>query len=239
MSIVDIHSHILPNIDDGAKDLETSILLLQKMKEQGITHVVATPHFIAQENSLESFLEDRKSSKNILFDAIKDKDLPKVFLGAEVYYFKGISSSKSIKDLAIEGTNYILIELPDSTLTKSVFDDIKDINQNMGLVPIFAHIERYYGDKGFKLLLKFIEENECYAQVNAQPFLSFSSRRIVKKLINKGYISFVATDTHSPEKRPPVLKDALEKLKEINPEQHSEILHSMNAFCEELNNNEK
>jgi len=234
MSIVDIHSHILPNIDDGAKDAQTSILLLRKLKEQGVTHVFATPHFIAQENSLDDFLKTREESYKTLLEAIGDEDLPKVYLGAEVYCFRGMGSSKELSKLKLGNTNLVLIELPNGYVTKSLLDDIGRINQNLGLVPVFAHIERYMGEKQFSELLKFIEKNDCYAQINGQSLLSFGLRQKMKKLIKKGYISFVASDTHSLTGRPPVLDRAFKILNKINSKMYEEISYDMDALAEEL-----
>ena len=57
MTFLDVHSHILPNVDDGAKDMETSVKLLEMLKEQGVTDVIATPHFYPIEDSIEEFVE--------------------------------------------------------------------------------------------------------------------------------------------------------------------------------------
>ena len=89
MKIIDFHSHILPNIDDGSDSVETSLLMIDAMLNQGVDTVVATPHFYAHKDRIETFLQKRQNA----FEALK-KSLPNVSLnivvGAEVAYFSGI-----------------------------------------------------------------------------------------------------------------------------------------------------
>ena len=87
---MDIHSHILPSVDDGASNIEESVELLNMMKSQGITDVIATPHFDASVNNIDDFKVAVSSSLLALNEEIKDMNLPNVYLGSEVYYFRGI-----------------------------------------------------------------------------------------------------------------------------------------------------
>ena len=90
--MIDIHSHILPNIDDGSKSIEESVNLLSILNEQGITEVIATPHFYPHLDNLEEFSEQRQYQFEELSEAIKDKNLPKIYLGCEILYFNGIAN---------------------------------------------------------------------------------------------------------------------------------------------------
>ncbi len=232
MRIIDMHSHILPEMDDGAKNVEVSIELLKMLKEDGVTDVLATPHFIAQENSLEGFFERREESYKKLLEATKGMDLPNVYLGGEIYYFRGMGYSTEMSKFSLGGSKYILIELSNYPIDKQVFVDLKNLTINSGLVPIIAHIERYTKVKGFKDLLKYINENECYAQVNASSFLKKSIfRKSVKKLVNGGYITFIGTDTHSTEFRPPLMGEGLKALKkDFGEDVYNVFLRNMNTF---------
>ena len=101
--IVDFHSHILPGIDDGSKSIEESLTLLRMEAEQGITRVVATPHFYPQHDTPERFLRRRNAAEEILRQAMEaEPGLPEIFVGAEVYYFKGISNSDVMSELTID-----------------------------------------------------------------------------------------------------------------------------------------
>ena len=111
--IVDFHSHILPGIDDGSQSLEESIAMLRMEAEQGIRYVVATPHFYPRYETPESFLEKRSQAESLLRSALKqEKNLPQVAMGAEVYYFRGISESEFLPRLTIQGGQCILLEMP-------------------------------------------------------------------------------------------------------------------------------
>jgi len=106
MPMIDLHSHILPNLDDGSKDADESIALLNLLANQGIETVVATPHFYANDESVENFLKRRTESYEILSQRLYD-GLPKIFLGAEVRYYQGISRMPDINKLCIDGTNHL------------------------------------------------------------------------------------------------------------------------------------
>lgn len=209
MNLIDIHSHILPEIDDGAENMTESIEILQSMKAQGITDVIATPHFIASEHNLEEYLSAVEEAYKQLKTSSEDLDLPKVYLGSEVYYFRGIGKSKAISLLCLNKSKYLLLELASCDIDKYVLEDITNLRSNLEIVPIIAHIERYANEKGFKKLLKLIEHGVCFAQLNASSLFLPAFKKSAYKLLKKGYISFIATDTHSMKFRPPMMTKAL------------------------------
>lgn len=211
MFYLDIHSHILPACDDGAKDIETSIELLKILKEQNVTHIIATPHFYPDTDSAEEFADRVCEAYNQLRARAIDAELPQIYLGCELHYFGGIGKSKSLKQFVIQGTNYILLELPyNSVITKTVLQDIIDIREVQGFVPVLAHIERYSKSKGFKKLLKLVFDGYALAHINAGAVVSKESAKLCERLIKGGYISYLASDTHSVNHRPPLIKPALE-----------------------------
>ena len=222
MRLLDIHSHILPAVDDGAPDVETSIELLKMCKEQGITDIIATPHFDASVNNIEEF-EYIVAQALAELKCASDKSLPNVYTGCEVYYFKGIGKSRGVKSLTLCGSRYILLELPNITIDKTVLKDITDMSEVLGLIPIIAHIERYADEKGFKDLLKLIAKGGAYAQINAPSLLGSPYRRPVIKLIKRGLISFIATDTHSVKSRPPLIREALDVVAQKFGEEYREM----------------
>lgn len=215
MNYLDIHAHILPDIDDGAKDLQTATQLLLLLKEQGVTDVIATPHFYPDTDNAEEFAELLKKAYIQLTKETFGTDLPRVFIGCELRYFNGMGKSRAVKQFVIKGTNRLLIELPyGMPITKATIKDITDTSEVLGLFPILAHIERYSKVPGFKNLLKLISDGYAQAHINASAVVSKEEAKICEKLIKGGYVSYLASDTHSPKHRPPQIKQALEKIEE-------------------------
>ena len=117
MSVIDFHSHILPEIDDGSRNVETSIGMLRMCREQGVDIMIATPHFYADSNRVERFVENRKNA----YDKVmaENADIPHIMMGAEVAFFDGISRAERVDALTIEGTNIMLLEMPFVTWSDS------------------------------------------------------------------------------------------------------------------------
>lgn len=205
----DIHSHILHGVDDGAKDLDESIALLEDMYSQGITDVIATPHFYPQTDILEDFITNVSSRFLELKNKIKTKNLPNIYLGCEVFYYSGISKASELEKLTLNGCGYILLEPSFSLLGKGFQKELLYFRDTLGITPIIAHIERYHKEKGYKELIAFIKENGILTQVNASSFTNRHYTRTLKKLVKEEVISFIATDTHSKDCRPPQLSEAL------------------------------
>ncbi len=238
MNYLDIHSHILPNVDDGAKDLATSIELLKLLNEQGVTDVIATPHFYPDYDNAEEYVEKVNLAYKQLNNAIYGQDLPRVFLGCELRYFDGMGKSQNISQFAIRGTNYLLLELPyGAPITNNVLKDIISLSEDLGFRIILAHIERYYKVKGFKKLLKLISDGYAIAHINADGMTSKAEAKICEKLIKGGYISFVASDTHSVKNRPPKIKEALDIISNrLGRSTATSLMLKSNRLLEELEN---
>lgn len=169
MFMLDIHSHILPDIDDGAKTIEESIEILQELKSQGCTHVIATPHFCAQTTDIEDFKVIFNKKYKELLEAVKGMDLPEILPGCEVYFFNGIATCADLDELTLNGSEYILLELPEK-LTPRVLDAIIDLNLNRGYTPIIAHIERYSRSQHYGNLLELVSEGYALSHLNATSF---------------------------------------------------------------------
>ncbi len=234
MEFLDIHSHILPSVDDGARDIETSIALLELLKEQGVTAVVATPHFYPDSDNAEEFAETVNAAYNELKKAAKQKELPPIYLGCELRYFSGIGKSRDIAQFVIRGTDCLLLELPyGAEITKTVINDIISLSESFNV--ILAHIERYHRVSGYKKLLKLISDGYATAHINADGLTSKEEAKVCEKLIRGGYISFVASDTHSPRSRPPKIKEALEHIAErLGDSDANRLIFNSKRLLEEL-----
>lgn len=206
----DIHSHILPAVDDGAQNLEESLALLEALKNQGITDVMATPHFYPFEHNLAEFKEVTQSAYSELLKALEGKDLPKVHLGCEILYFDGLAFSEDIKEFCLGDSKYILLELTDKCITNTFFENILHLKNNTDIIPIIAHIERYCRSKNFKKLIEFLQYENITVQINASSVLEWLYSLTIKRLINSDLSIIIGSDTHSLLRRPPLIKNAIE-----------------------------
>lgn len=198
--LTDYHCHILPGIDDGAKDEAMSLALLEMEKKQGVERIIATPHFYAhREASVSAFLEKRQRA----FDIISEKSpIANILLGAEVAVEHGISKLNGIERLAIQGTNLILLELPYRGYEKWMSEEIYHISVSYGLKVILAHIHRccdFYSKANMRLILN----TDAYFQVNHDAFRSFTQRNYVKALIRDEYPVVFGSDCHNLTDRKP------------------------------------
>ena len=208
----DIHSHILPGVDDGAADIAETLELLNLMQKQGIDTVVATPHYHA-----EICLSPKKHAEKceqVLADlkAKLPSNFINILLGYEVRYFRGISQSEEVSALKLGNTNHILLELPPYKVSSKVADEIVEFSLNFGVKPIIAHIERYVKSSSFGAFLNIIDEGFAEAQINCDSLLFPKLRKPCLSLLKSGYINYIATDTHSILERPPHLYEAINVL---------------------------
>ncbi len=210
--IFDIHSHILPKVDDGASSLEESVELLKILKSQKVDAVIATPHLDISSGKAEKVATRAQQAMETLKKAAENIPHPEMFLGYEVAYFRGISKTEEVKKYTISGTNYILIELPMFKIDEKTVDDILEMAYNFNLIPIFAHLERYFKVEGFKDILSLVEQGDAFAQITAEAFRGLFNRNKADKLIEGGYVSFVGSDCHSVLKRPPKINEFYESV---------------------------
>lgn len=207
-NIVDMHSHILPEMDDGAKSVEISLEMLSAEYNQGIRNVLLTPHFYPTEEDPEKFLARREMSAQKLVNNIGNASVPNLFLGAEVAFYSGISHSKDIKKLCIMGTDFVMIEMPFCKWTDKEIEEIVSMRSALGVRPIIAHIERYI-DFQKNNVFSYLLENGILIQTNAEAFLEKKSCKTVTKLIKKGCIHCLGSDSHNLTSRKPNIQEAI------------------------------
>lgn len=210
--MIDFHAHILPKTDDGSKNTEESIEMLKMEAKQGITRVIATPHFYAQYDSPEKFLKRRNAAFDRLTQAINEQEeqLPCITLGAEVYYFNGISSSSVVEEMKIEGTSNILIEMPPSPWSKSMLSELEDIYSNFRITPIIAHIDRYINRFNAASVIESLSKLNVIIQANADFFISRFTRKLALSLLDDGVINLLGSDCHNTKNRVPNLGTAMQ-----------------------------
>lgn len=206
--MIDFHMHVLPGIDDGSKDVATSVKMLRASAAYGIDTVCATSHFYAHDNSISKFLARRQAAYDQLMDtAARRNDLPAVRLGAEVLFFTGISTVDDLEKLCLEGTDLLLLEMPFIRWTEHMLREVEAIRMR-GLQPVAAHIERYMSIQPRRLLNNFFGLG-TYIQCNASFFTSRKTARHALGMLRRGQIQFLGSDAHNMAGRAPDLGAAL------------------------------
>ena len=213
MSVIDFHSHILPGIDDGSRHVDTSIGMLRMSREHGVDVMIATPHFYADSNRVERFVENRQRAYEQVMTC-RAADIPQIMMGAEVAYFTGISRAEKVDALRIQGTDIMLLEMPFVTWSDSVVQEVRDLIEKRHFHIILAHIERFLDIPGNRSYVKQILELPVTVQVNAETLTDFRQRGRVMKMFKKDQAHIIGSDCHGMHHRMPNLwlgRQALEK----------------------------
>lgn len=197
---IDLHTHALFGIDDGAVDMDTSFNMLEYAFLQGVEVVVLTPHCVLRdEESIEIFINKRQQQFDILLkeSKLQNKNIPQLLLGAEVYLDNDISKFDGIEQLCISGTKIILLELPVGKISRRMVDWIYNLTL-LGLQPLLAHIERYHISK--EIYTDLIDLGIEF-QINASIFNTLKKRRILKKILKVTNRLCVSSDMHNTDSR--------------------------------------
>ena len=210
--MLDVHTHIMPGVDDGSRSVEQSLLMLKKEAEQGVAAVVLTPHYEAQRESPAEFVQRRSTAQKQLLAALNNEDgLPELITGAEVAFFDGISRVKELQSLCIEGTSCMLIEMPFCAWSRRMLDELAILQQVCGVKPILAHIERYRAFQPANLFEQ-LSEGGIWLQCNTSFFTRWQTALPAMAMLKRHLVNFVASDCHGIEHRPPDVGIAMEKI---------------------------
>jgi protein-tyrosine phosphatase len=216
-------------MDDGSRDTAESISMINMLRTQGVGTVIATPHFYANDESVDLFLERRKSAFERLVAELPEGS-PEILLGAEVRYYQGINRMADLKALRIEGTKLLLLEMPMSSWTEYMVRELIEMSGRSSIKVILAHVERYMALQKQSVWNRLLESG-ILIQVNASFFTSFASKRKALSLLREGSVHFVGSDSHNMSSRPPRVGKAFEviqkKLGENYLKQMNEYGHSL------------
>ncbi len=198
--MIDIHCHILPEIDDGARDLETAIRMCHMAEINGIKHIVATPHTNTVDN-IDHFVRLRDERLHTLRENIEKRGIDvKLYPGAEVFVDDDIFFANDLKRLTINGSKYILIEFNFRNVhIRKIYDYLNEII-NMDLVPIIAHPERYEFFQFDYDAVNSLAKNGVIFQINATSLASLDGLQefeLAYSMAYNGLASFIGTDAHS------------------------------------------
>ena len=213
--MTDFHSHILPGIDDGSASPQESVAMLRMEKEQGIQRVAATPHFDARLDDPDLFLAKRKKAEADLQLALAgEMGIPDVIAGAEVSFFRGMSHSEFLPQLAIGDSRCILIEMPLAPWPEEYYRELAQIWELRRLMPVVAHIDRYIGPLRTFGIPDRLADMQVAVQANGDFFLEKRTAAMAMKMLKNNRIQVLGSDCHNMSSRKPNLGDALERIRD-------------------------
>ncbi len=224
--LVETHCHILPGIDDGSPDVETSVKMIKKLQAQGCEAIILTPHYYSDSISYDDFVQQRDASLNELKAAL-GYDAPKLIPAAEVYITKYLFNYDSLEKLTIGNTRYALIEHPFSCgFGESTYDRLLNLDYEYHIKPILAHIERYPALMENPELLDDYIEMGCLVQVNVSSFAEGrkSFRKRLFHYLETGRIHLLGSDCHNLTSRPPDYSAGLKEIEEKCGKEAIEVL---------------
>lgn len=197
--IIDFHSHILPGVDHGSDSVKTSLEMLTQAADAGVVGIVATPHYYAHEMSVEHFLEKREAGYSALQQAIQGTPLEKIkiFRGAEVAWEQKLIENGKIEKLVIEGTDTLLLEMPQCFLWQSwMYNAVYEVSNQYHVSVVVAHIDRYMGANLERLL-----NMGATIQINASSLFNGPQKKLMRNLCNQGLVHLIGSDAHDPQER--------------------------------------
>lgn len=215
--MVDIHSHILFDIDDGARNVAQSLELCKEASENGVKAIIATPHFYDY-RKIESFVRERNIKANILRAELKNNDIPlAVATGAELFLSDDIFTAGNLDKLTLNNSHYMLCEFPlgpfDISRAPMWIDELCE----RGYTPILAHPERYVEfHRNFPVIDEILDCGTLF-QVNIDSLLGRNgedAQRMSTDMVERKIARFIATDAHDPDRRNTKLRERIELMPE-------------------------
>lgn len=229
---VDVHCHIIPHVDDGARSSGQALRMINIAYDNGIRAMIATPHYEVgkYDSNKEEIEKNFLKLKKLAAQRYPDFN---IFLGNEIFFSYGVVESLNDGTIyTMAGSNYVLVEFsPNDRLDyieKSLYEIV-----NAGYTPILAHVERYESVmKSYHNVERLVDEG-VYIQTNASTVAGRGGRgmrRKILKLIKRDLIHFIGTDAHSDRRRSPVLEDCIAYLLKKTDEDTVELLLRTNAL---------
>ena len=210
--MVDIHSHIIADIDDGSKDIEMTINMLKKAELSGTTDIIATPHFMRGRFEVE-YNEVLKKVDELRELSRKNNIDINIYAGQEVYYSKNILEYYNDKLIGtINNTKYMLIELP---IVEFNIDEVINVIYELqirGITPIIAHPERYKQFIKKPSMINTLAKEGMLFQLNAGSITGSFGKEVKKtatKYLENNIYSFMGSDAHRDRGRDTDIKEAL------------------------------
>lgn len=229
----DIHAHILPGVDDGAQNMDETIRMLQLANDQGITTIIATPHFaIGGKNTPTRTLETIR--EQVQQEASRINQDMRILLGNELYYSDSVLEAlKQREALTLAGSRYVLVEFSPRESYRNIYKAIGNLIR-AGYLPILAHVERYQCLRKQEELIREITELGCYIQMNSDSLIGgmfHSEANYNRKLVNQGFVHFIASDCHNSKNRVPCMQTIVNLLQKKCETGLMEQIFGINPRC--------
>ncbi len=195
--LVDFHSHLLPRADHGCQSTRESMAMLHTELSHQMDLVVMSPHFYLKQNPIEEFLARRERARNRLEEVIaqQGRPVPQIRTAAEVHLSTGVSELEGLDRLCIEGTRFILLELPYSFWGRAVFRSLDQVIADHGLRPIIAHLERFPVENSRDLLSRY-RDSDLMIQINGYSLVQLLTRRRSLSILRSGMPIVLGSDCH-------------------------------------------
>lgn len=231
-AIVDIHSHVLPGVDDGAVDMEETLSMLKLAQQEGITHLFATPHYKIQHSPLDKQELSQRFQQLQAF--IQEQGLTiQLFLGNEVYYFSDLKKYYQMATFfCLNQSRRLLVEFSPYEEFSRLRNAAIDIF-SLGLVPVFAHIERYQCLLQDNSLVQELKDLGVEFQVNASSIIGEGGsvrKSFTRKALKEQLVDYLGTDAHHLYTRPPKIEKCVQFLYHKYDKEYVERLLYGNAF---------
>ncbi len=222
--LIDMHCHILPGIDDGSPDMETTMRMIEIAESDNIGHIVASPHYRHAEN--QSFRHVAEILQNVQDETARRGKRVKLYSGADVRLTYELLDALRKKEVpTINNSRYFLLELPD--IVPPRVDDFIFEFRVKGFVPIITHPERNYSLLSAPNKAAALRKSGALFQLTAMSITGAFGRQVKKfslSLLREGQVDFVASDAHGAKRRIPVLSDAFRDVTEILDEKTAQTI---------------
>ncbi len=215
--MIDFHTHILPNIDDGSRNIDETVNLIKEAKEAGFEDIVLTSHYI--EGHYETDEHEREVWLGAIKENLRNKSIDtNLYLGSEIFFSENmLKLLEDRRSSTINETSYVLFELPMSVEPLYLFDMVYELTKN-NIVPVLAHPERYtYVQEDPNLVFDLIDRG-VLMQANYGSILGIYGKKaelIVEKLLENNMIHFLGSDVHRQNSIYPKIPEAIMKITAI------------------------
>lgn len=218
--MIDLHCHILPGIDDGAKNISEAKAMLTMQQASGVENLCLTPHFYPEDKSIETFLMERENAWEALCAVLAPQEKAQIRLGAEVRYCDQLLSL-DLRSLILGQSDYLLLELPGRRYPAYAVQIMEELLDN-GITPVLAHVERYAYFREEPELLKRLINLGALSQVSAQALFDRRDRNFSIACLQHGLAQIVASDAHNETTRKPCM-ELLRKLPQELQQLHNAV----------------
>jgi protein-tyrosine phosphatase len=231
--MVDLHHHLLPGLDDGAKDLETSVAMVRMAAADGITHIVATPH-ASNRYAFDPAINAERLA-NLREAVAGDENVPTLAMGCD-FHISYDNVQNAIKDphrYSLNGSDYLLVELPDQVIPPHVGETFYELRL-AGLTPILTHPERNPALQADSRRLADWLRDGMLVQVTTSSVLGKMGREAEKMahtLLANRWVNFLATDAHNLTSRPPRMREAADLVARRYSPEYAELLCLTNPMA--------